>query len=544
MEKKDVLIVGAGIAGLRTLYSVRKAGFDVKVLEASDELGGVWNHNRYPGARCDVESYDYSYSFSPELEQEWTWTERYPRQPEILSYLNHVADRFDLRRSIVFNARVTSAEYDEEGAVWKVTTESGDTYVCHRLIWCLGQLSAPKTPDYPGQDLFKGETIVSAQWPRRKIDFSGKRVGIIGTGSSGMQMTPVIAEDAKRVTVFQRTANYSVPAANAPLTDEEIREVKAHYAERRELTRNSPTGLGFRPGKLKTLEVDPEEREKVFEAAYNRYGFGFALAYPDILLDPDANAVASDYLRRKMGERVKNPVVREKLIPNTHGYGTRRPTVDSGYFEAFDRDNVELADIREAPIVEFTETGIRTTEKDYPLDIIIYATGFDALTGAILKPRITGRNGLTLKEKWLSGPITQLGLGSSGFPNMIIVGGPGSPTVLSNVMVSTELQVDWITDFLTYLRANDIAEFEVTPEAEAAWNENIQERVAETLYMTTRSFYNGGEVEGKPRVFMPYSGGVRNYRRLMEACAAEGYSGFDLNAAPHPVAREAQNDAD
>ncbi|WP_233145796.1 NAD(P)/FAD-dependent oxidoreductase [Phaeobacter sp. 22II1-1F12B] len=537
----DILIVGAGIAGLRTLYSLRKDGFDVRVVEASDELGGVWNHNRYPGARCDVESYDYSYSFSPELEQEWTWTERYPRQPEILSYLNHVADRFDLRRDITFNARVASADYDEVGAKWVVAFEDGAAMTCRRLILCLGQLSAPKTPEYPGQELFRGETIVSALWPRRDVDFRGKRVGIIGTGSSGMQMTPVIAETAERVTVFQRTANYSVPAANAPLTADEIRDVKAHYAERREMTRNSPTGLGFQPGKVKTLDVDPDERERVFEAAYNRYGFGFALAYPDILLDPEANAVASDFLRRKIGERVSDPEVRAKLLPVTHGFGTRRPTVDSGYFEAFNRDNVDLADIREAPITEFTETGIRTTEKDYPLDLIIYATGFDALTGALLKPRITGRDGQTLKEKWAQGPITQLGLGTAGFPNLIIVGGPGSPTVLSNVMVSTELQVDWLTELLKTLRDEEIAEIEVTPEAEQAWNAHVAERVSETLYMTADSFYNGGEVKGKPRVFMPYSGGVRHYRRLLEKCAADGYAGFALRKAPLAKTAEVQD---
>lgn len=538
MDHVEILVVGAGIAGLRTLHSLREAGFDVRVIEASDELGGVWNHNRYPGARCDVESHDYSYSFSPELEQEWTWTERYPQQPEILSYLNHVADRFDLRRSITFNARLASADYDEIRALWMVSLEDGRRISCRRLILCLGQLSAPKTPDYPGQERFGGETIVSAEWPRHPVDFKGKRVGIIGTGSSGMQMTPVIAQEAERVTVFQRTANYSVPAANAPLTDEEIREVKAAYPARREMTRNSPTGLGFQPGKAKTLEVDPAEREKVFEAAYNRYGFGFALAYPDILLDAEANAVASDFLRRKMGERVKDPETRARLMPVTHGFGTRRPTVDSGYFEAFNRENVELADIRETPIVEFTETGIRTAERDYPLDIIIYATGFDALTGALLKPRITGRDGVTLKDKWAAGPITQMGLGTSGFPNLLIVGGPGSPTVLSNVIVSTELQVDWLTEMLTRMRADDISEIEVTAEAEQAWNAHVAERVAETLYMTADSFYNGGEVKGKPRVFMPYSGGVRHYRRLLERCAADGYSGFSLRK--EPLARQAE----
>ncbi|WP_328794043.1 flavin-containing monooxygenase [Maritimibacter harenae] len=535
--------MGAGIAGLRTLYSLRKAGFDAQVLEASDEIGGVWNHNRYPGARCDVESFDYSYSFSKELEQEWVWSERYPTQPEILRYLNHVADRFDLRRDITINARVEAADYNEESATWTLTLHDGRKASSRYLVLCLGQLSAPKMPNYPGQDRFKGETIVSAMWPRREIDFTGKRVGIIGTGSSGMQMTPVIAQIAERVTVFQRTANFSVPAANAPLTEEEDRAVKADYEARREMTRNSPTGLGFQPGKKKTLEVSDEEREEAFEKAYHRLGFGFALTYPDILLDKDANRVASDFLRRKMGERVEDPEVREKLMPVTHGFGTRRPTVDSGYFEAFNRDNVDLADIREHPIEAFTETGIRTSQKHYPLDFVIFATGFDALTGALLKPRIAGRGGVTLKEKWAAGPITNMGLGTAGFPNLLIVGGPGSPTVLSNVMVSTELQVDWMTELLSHLRDAGVREIEVTREAEAAWNRHVAERVNETLYMTAQSFYNGGEVEGKPKVFMPYSGGVRHYRRLLEQCAADDYVGFALRSTPLATQPETQ-DAD
>lgn len=541
MEHFDVLIVGAGLAGIRALYSIRRAGFTARVLEASDGVGGVWNHNRYPGARCDVEAFDYSYSFSEELEQEWTWTERYPTQPEILDYLNHVVDRFDLRRDILLEARVDAADYDEETAIWTVTLQDGRRFSGRFLLLCLGQLSAPKTPDYPGQESFRGETIVSAAWPRREVAFADKRVGIIGTGSSGMQMTPVIAQDARRVTVFQRTANFSLPAANAPLSEAESREVKQNYAERRHLTRNTPTGLGFQPGKRRTLEVDREEREQVLEEAYHRLGFGFALTYPDILLDAEANAVASDFLRRKMGERVKDPELREKLMPTTHGFGTRRPTVDSGYFEAFERDNVELADIREAPIVEFTETGIRTTAAEYPLDMVIFATGFDALTGALLKPRITGRGGVTLKEKWAQGPITQMGIGTAGFPNLLIVGGPGSPTVLSNVMVSTEMQVDWLTDLLNHLREADVCEIEATPEAEADWNRHVEARVAETLYMTANSFYNGGEVEGKPRVFMPYSGGVRHYRRLLEKCAEQGYEGFRLRQSPLAALPEARN---
>lgn len=508
----ETLIVGAGLGGLRSLYALREAGVSAVVLEASDEIGGVWNHNRYPGARCDVESFDYSFSFSSELEQEWRWSERYPTQPEILRYINHVADRFDLRRHVELNARVDEAVYDEDQAIWNVTTADGRQWTAKVLMLCLGQLSAPKIPAYPGQDRFAGQLIVSATWPRDAIDFKGKRVGIIGTGSSGMQMTPVIAETAAHLTVFQRTANYSLPAANAPLTDEEDARVKADYAARREQIRNSPSGLGFRPGKVRTLEVSAEEREAALEKSYHRLGFGFALTFPDILLDEEANAVASAFLRRKMGERIADPALREKLVPSDHGFGTRRPSVDGGYFEAFARDNVSLADIREHPIVEFTADGIRTDDQFYPLDIVIFATGFDAITGALLKPRIVGRGGQTLAEKWADGPLTQLGLATSGFPNMVMVAGPGSPSVLSNVMVSIEEHADWYAAMIAKFKADGVAEFEATQAAEQAWTDYVQQRAKETLYMKTNSFYNGGEVSGKPRVFMPYSGGVRHYR--------------------------------
>lgn len=534
----DVLVIGAGLAGLRALYALRRAGFRVQVLEASDEIGGVWNHNRYPGARCDVESYDYSYSFSPELEQEWRWSERYPTQPEILRYINHAADRFDLRRDVVLNARMAEARYDEDSAHWDVATEDGRNWRARFVMLCLGQLSAPKLPDYPGMDNFAGEVIVSAEWPRRQVSFANKRVGIIGTGSSGMQMTPVIAEQAAELTVFQRTANFSVPAANAPLDDEEDRCVKANYPERRRLTRNSPTSLGFVPNGARTLDAPEAEREAAFEKAYHRLGFGFALTYADILLDPEANAVASEFLRRKIAERIPRPELREKLIPRTHGFGTRRPTVDSGYYEAFARETVDLVDLREDPIVRFTKTGIETRSGTRELDMVIFATGFDALTGSLLRPRIVGRDRMTLAEKWAAGPLTHLGLATQGFPNLLIVCGPGSPSALSNVMVSIEEQVDWFTTLLERMRANRITEIEATAEAEIEWTEHVQARAHETLYMTVDSFYNGGEMPGKPRVFMPYSGGVRHYRRLLNACAEEGYSGFALRPAPAKTARE------
>ena len=532
MQQADVVVIGAGFAGLRALYRFRGLGHKVVVLEASSDLGGVWYHNGYPGARCDVESYDYSYSFSPELEQEWRWSERYATQPEILRYINYVAQRFDLRKDIQFNTRMTQASYDESTAMWTIETEGGGQIQSRFLMMCVGQLSTTKSPNYPGLSSFKGEVIHSGMWPQREVSFANKRVAIIGTGSSGMQMTPVIAKEAAHLTVFQRTANFSIPAANAPVSDEEDRHVKAHYRERRERAWNSPTGLGFMPSKTSALDVSAEEREKAYEASWNRLGFGFALTYYDILLNKQANDTAADFIRRKIAGVVNDPVVRDKLLPKNHAFASRRPSVDSGYFQTFNRDNVELADVKESPIVTFTPEGIQTSTKLHQFDTIIFATGFDVFTGSLFKPDIIGRGGMTLKKKWADGPVTQLGVGVSDFPNMFIVVGPGSPSLLSNVMVSIEEQIDWMAGFVEKMKANGELEFEVQVEAEKTWGQHVNDRVKETLYLSTDSYYNGAEVQGKPRVFMPYSGGVRGYRRILQKCAADGYSGFTFNKDP------------
>ena len=532
MDQVDAVVIGAGFAGLRALYSLRGAGKRVVVLEGSAGVGGVWYHNGYPGARCDVESFDYSYSFSPELEQEWRWDERYATQPEILRYINHVVERFDLRKDIVFDTRMTRAVYDEQAARWTITAGDGRQWSAQFLVMCVGQLSAPKTPDYPGQASFKGEIIHSAVWPKRKVEYAGKRVAIIGTGSSGMQMTPVIARQARHLTVFQRTANFSIPASNAPVSDEEDQRVKAAYQARREQARNSPTGLGFIPNKQSALEVTPEDREKVYEAAWHRLGFGFALAYYDILLSKPANDTAAEFIRRKISAAVEDPVLRDKLTPKGHPFAARRPSVDSGYFQAFNRDNVELADIRESPIVEFTPEGIRTTAKSHAFDLIIFATGFDAFTGSLFKPEIVGRGGVTLQDKWADGPQTLYGVSVSDFPNMMICVGPGSPSLLSNVMLSTEEQIDWLTALVRKMDADHVVEFEAGSNAERDWVAQVNDRVKETLYLTTDSYYNGAEVAGKARVFMPYSGGIRNYRRILQKCAADGYAGFALRTEP------------
>lgn len=537
----DVMVVGAGFGGLRALHALRRLGKSVQVIEASDDVGGVWYHNGYPGARCDVESYDYSYSFSSELEQEWVWSERYATQPEILRYINHVVERFDLRQHIRFQCALVRAEYDATAARWLIQCNDGSQWSAQFLLMAVGQLSAPKSPNYPGLHQFEGQVIHSAQWPKETVDFTGKRVAIIGTGSSGMQMTPVIAQKAAHLTVFQRTPNYSVPASNAPISAEEDRQVKANYRQRRDQAWNSPTGLGFTPGKKSALEATPEERAQVYEAAWHRLGFGFALTYFDILLNKAANDTAAEFIRNKIASVIDKPELREKLIPRDHAFAARRPSVDSGYFQAFNRDNVALVDVRESPIVEFTAKGIRTLTENHEFDIIIFATGFDAFTGSLLKPDIVGRQGVTLKQKWSAGPVTQLGIGTSGFPNLFVLVGPGSPSLLSNVMVSIEEQSDWLANMIDHMGRHDVAEVEVTEMAEQAWVAHVNARAHETLYLTADSYYNGAEVAGKPRVFMPYSGGVRGYRRLLHKCAENGYEGFELRDKPLSLKGQAVN---
>ncbi|HEX4246266.1 MAG TPA: NAD(P)/FAD-dependent oxidoreductase [Pseudonocardia sp.] len=530
----DVVVVGAGFAGLRTLHTLRGLGLSVAVLEAGSDIGGVWYWNRYPGARCDVESYDYSYGFSPELEQQWRWSERYATQPEILRYVNHVADRFDLRRDITLNQRVTSAVYEEGAARWSVETDAGSRWRARFLVMATGQLSVSKRPELPGQDSFRGRVLHTGHWPHERVDFTGQRVGVIGTGSSGMQLVPVVAREAAHLTVFQRTPNFSIPASNAAITDEHDAEVKAHYIERREAARNSPSGLGFVPNKQSALEVDPEQRRAHYQQAWTRLGFGFALAYHDILLDKAANDTAAEFIREKIAQAVRDPGTREKLTPRGFPFAAKRPSVDSGYFETFNRDNVELVDIREHPIQGLTETGLQTSDGHHDLDILVFATGFDALTGALLRPEIVGRDGVTLRRRWSAGPATYLGLGVAGFPNMFIICGPGSPSLLSNVLLSTEQHVDWIARLIEHMAAHGFTEVEADAAAEQRWVEHVNERAEETLYPRARSYYNGDEVPGKPRVFMPYSGGVRGYRRILEKVVASGYDGFALRTPGLP----------
>ena len=528
----DVVVVGAGFAGLRALHTFRGMGLEVAVLEAGDGIGGVWYWNRYPGARCDVESYDYSYRFSEELEQEWRWSERYATQPEILRYIDHVADRFDLRRDVHLGQRMTRAVWDEQAGRWSVQTECGDTWSGRMLIMAVGNLSTTKAPELPGQADFTGRIVHSATWPREGVDLAGKRVGILGTGSSGMQMVPEVAKVAAQLTVFQRTANYSVPAANAPVSDEEDARIKASYRQRREAARNSPSGLGFVPSKESALDLSAEERTARYEQAWTRLGFGFALVFRDLLLDQAANDTAAEFIRAKIAEQVADPATREKLLPRNFPFAAKRPSVDSGYFATFNREGVHLVDVGEDPIVGFTPTGVELrsgTRCD--LDVFVFATGFDAMTGSLLRPEIVGREGLTLRQHWAGGPRTYLGLFTSGFPNLAVIAGPGSPSLLSNVLLSIEEHVDWLEALIEDMRARGVDVFEATPEAEQRWVDHVNQRAEETLYPKAHSYYMGDEIPGKPRVFMPYVGGVRGYRKILEGVVADGYEGLEMREA-------------
>src|SRR4051794_9644888 len=510
----DVIVVGAGMAGLYALHRLRGLGLSVRVFEASDGIGGTWYRNRYPGARVDVESLDYSYSFDPELEQEWEWTERFPTQPELLRYLNHVADRFDLRRDIELNARVVQAHFHEADGLWAVATEDGRRATARWCVMASGCLSAAKPLDVKGLESFEGELHHTARWPEDGVDFAGKRVGVIGTGSSGLQIIPVIAEEAEHLHVFQRTPTFSAPARNRPLTAEEEREIKATYRERRALARTTGNGLPVAGDLPAALETTPEQRQERYESGWAVGGPMAVLgAFNDILVNSEANETAQEFVRSKIREIVRDPATAEALCPKDHPLGTKRMTVDTGYYETFNRDDVTLVDLRKSPIEEITPEGVRTWDGLYELDLLVLATGFDAITGPLLAIDIRGRDGLTLKDKWAEGPRTYLGIQTAGFPNLFTLTGPGSPCVLSNMMTSIEQHVEWVSDTIAYLREHGIDRIEASKDAEDAWVDHVNEVAGYTLFPAANSWYLGANVPGKPRIFMPYLGGCGVYRQ-------------------------------
>ena len=526
----DVVVVGAGFGGLYALHRLRGLGLSVQVYEAGSGVGGTWFWNRYPGARCDVESLEYSYSFSPELEQEWDWSERYAPQPEILRYINHVADRFDLRRDIQFDTRVTAAAFDEAVGRWRVTTDQGDDVSARFCVMATGCLSAATTPDIPGLHSFGGDWYHTGQWPHEGVDFSGKRVGIVGTGSSGIQSIPVIARQASHLVVFQRTPNFSLPARNEPLAPETQAQVKAGYGTLRDAARASFSAIAVSAPTELALEVEPDERQLRYEAAWTRGGLmSMTTTFRDLILDKAANDTAAEFIRSKIRDIVEDPDVARVLTPTDHPFATKRPCLDTGYFETFNRDNVTLVDLRRTPITEIVPTGIRTTGV-HELDCIVFATGFDAMTGPLLRVDIRGRGDRPLRDKWSAGPRTYLGIATAGFPNLFILTGPGSPSVLSNMVMAIEQHVDWIADCLSYLGAHGLDGIEATVEAEDAWVDHVNQLANATLFPRANSWYMGANVPGKPRVFLPYVGGFPQYRSTCDNVAAEGYRGFKLTA--------------
>jgi cyclohexanone monooxygenase len=522
----DVLIIGAGFAGLHMLHQLRGMGCSARVIEAASDVGGVWYWNRYPGARCDVESLQYSYSFSKELEQEWVWSEKYSAQPEILRYIQHVADRFDLRRDITFGARVVSAGYDEARGLWELRTDTGLAMQAQFCVMATGALSIPRLPDIPGIAQFAGKVHHTGAWPHEGVDFAGQRVGVIGTGSSGIQAIPAIARQARQLVVFQRTANFSIPAWNGPLTEEAQAAWKAEYALHRSRARELGTLYEF--SDKAACQVSEDERQREYERRWNKGGVNFVHAFNDLMLDKASNDTIADFVRARIRAIVHDPELAESLCPKDHPLGTKRICVDTGYYETFNRDNVTLVDLKKTPITAVTAHGVQTSAGYHELDALVCATGYDALTGAVLNIDIRGRDGRSLQRSWADGPRTYLGLMTHGFPNMFIITGAGSPSVLVNMIVGIEHHVQWICDCLAHLRQRGMRSIEATREAQDRWVEHVNAAANKTLFPLANSWFLGANIPGKPRVFMPYVARIGQYRRECQEIADKGYAGFTL----------------
>ncbi len=538
----DVLVVGAGFAGLAALHHLRdKMNYSVRVIEAGSAAGGTWYWNRYPGARCDVESLQYSLSISDEVQQEWSWTERFATQPEILAYTQFVVDRLDLARSIDFNTRVASAIYDENDNTWTVTTEAGDTHRCRWLIMAAGPLSTPNIPDFPGIDSFKGEVYHTGMWPKTEVSFAGKRVAQIGTGSSGVQIAQEISKDAAMHYVLQRTPHHIIPAGNRPLYEGEQEEIKQRYPELRKFWQtligatfyqSLPSDPPLVPGDKSIFEVTPEERKKIFDNAWAYGGYGFQRAFTDTLKTIEASTIAGDYIASKIRETVKDPVTADKLVP-TQYFGTKRVILDTNYYSIFNQDNVELVDVKEDAIDRITERGILLKSgREIEVDMVVFATGFDAMTGSLTRMEIRGRDGLLLRDAWKDGPYSYLGIMVSNFPGMFIIGGPQSCSALANVITANEQQVDWICDAITWLDDKGYTAIEPNPEAESAWVEHCNKLADATIYTKGDSWYLGSNIPGKPRRFLLFVAGFPAYKKACDEVAANGYEGLELNRAP------------
>ncbi|MGE4323341.1 MAG: flavin-containing monooxygenase [Sphingobium sp.] len=529
----DVLVVGAGFSGLYLIHRLRALGLHVRGIEKGSDVGGTWYWNRYPGARCDVESVDYSYSFSPELEQQWNWSERYAGQPEILRYLQTVADRFDLKRDIRFDTALVGAQWD--GARWRVRTDNGAIIAARFLVMATGCLSCPKEPDIAGLESFAGPVYRTGAWPHEGVDFTGRRVAVIGTGSSAVQAVPEIARQAAALTVFQRTATFVAPANNRPLTDADRAAVKRDYPRRRAHSRASVGGMPFDVGEALAAEAPPQERDAVFAEAWDALPFRLTSSYADLMVDRGANDLVADYARARIRARIDDPAVADRLVPDGYPIGTKRLCLDSGYYEAFNMSHVRLIDAADQPIDRVEPQGVRAGGELVGVDAIVLATGFDAMSGALLAPDITGRAGVSLRDKWRTGPATYLGLMTAGFPNLFMMTGPGSPSVLTNMVMAIEQHGDWLADCLAALDRAGARTIEPTQAAEDEWVAHVNEIASMTLFPQANSWYMGANVPGKPRVFMPYAGGLGVYRDHCAAVAADGYRGFVLDRAAVPA---------
>jgi cyclohexanone monooxygenase len=529
MADLDVAVVGAGFAGIYAVHAFRSAGLTVRAFEAGSGIGGTWFWNCYPGARCDVESKDYSYSFSPELEQDWSWSERYPAQPEVLRYLNHVADRFGLWPDIQLSTRVTAAAWDAERSRWTVTTDDGQRRTARFLISAVGCLSAYQVPSLPGLETFAGPWYHTSRWPRDGVDFTGLRVGLIGTGSTGIQVAPEIAAVAEHLYVFQRTANFAVPNRNRAVDPGWERAFKADYRTYRKQAQDSFLGVPIAgTGRPALAEPPADVQRTLMERWQAGGGMPFLGAYTDVLVDRDANDIVAEFMRDRIRETVTDPGVAELLLPRAYPVGAKRLCQSDDYFAMFNRPNVTLVDIRSAPISSVSPSGLQTADRCYELDALVFATGFDAISGALRQIDVRGLGGMPLAEKWAAGPRSYLGVAPAGFPNMFIVTGPGSPSVFSNMVLSIEQHVEWIRDCVMHADARGHATVEATPSAEDAWMAHVTEVAYSTLFPLADSWYVGANIPGKPRVFTPYLGGVGPYRARCDAVAAAGYEGFML----------------
>ena len=534
----DVVVVGAGFSGLYLLYRLRKAGFSTRVFERGGDVGGTWYWNRYPGARCDVESLQYSYSFDEQLQQDWHWPEKFSAQPDILAYANHVADRFNLKKDIEFNVEVKASRFDENLKTWKITTNTGEEIDAQYFIMATGCISTTQIPNIKGLSDYVGNTFHTGDWPHEEVDFSGQSIAVIGTGSSGIQSIPVLAKQAKKLTVFQRTPNYSIPSQNEPMTKKYERSWKDVYSERRKEMRYSAHGSLKDLNDVPALSVDEDQRQELYTKRWAIGGTGFLGSFNDLLTNADANYTAAEYVRQQIKRVVKDKETAEILCPRSYPIGTKRICIDTGYFETYNRENVKLVDISKKPIQRLVADGIIVDDQLHAFDSIIFATGFDAMTGSIFNVDIKGRDGLALKEKWNAGPKTYLGLMSASFPNLFMITGPGSPSVKSNMIMSIEQHVDLVIETLLSMRRKGLSVVEPELEAENKWVDHVQEVANKTLFPQANSWYMGANIPGKPRLFMPYIGGVGAYREICEEIVANNYRGFKFEKSKQAIAAE------